>query len=175
MMNSTGTSVPGRDTSEWRRSRQMAIDRDGGECRNCNRDYDLQVHHVLPEEKGGTHAQNNLLTLCNDCHWYLHRNSSKWDGDELGLEKLDGYEPPDYSGWRVNREFKPVEREILRLLKTGGEFKRKTIGEEVDASLGHINSCLKRLRISGYVMRERRGIYRFISPEESKKAREETS
>ena len=27
-----------------------------------------EVHHILPLSKGGTHAQENLMSLCTSCH-----------------------------------------------------------------------------------------------------------
>lgn len=32
----------------------------------------LHVHHVLPRSRGGGHALENLLTLCQTCHAYVH-------------------------------------------------------------------------------------------------------
>jgi 5-methylcytosine-specific restriction protein A len=27
-----------------------------------------EVHHILPIDQGGTHAENNLMSLCQSCH-----------------------------------------------------------------------------------------------------------
>jgi len=32
-----------------------------------------EVHHILPVSKGGTHDENNLMSLCQSCHTKIHR------------------------------------------------------------------------------------------------------
>ena len=32
-----------------------------------------EVHHILPISKGGTHAESNLMSLCQSCHTKIHR------------------------------------------------------------------------------------------------------
>lgn len=31
-----------------------------------------EVHHIVPISKGGTHARDNLMSLCQSCHTKLH-------------------------------------------------------------------------------------------------------
>jgi len=31
-----------------------------------------EVHHILPISKGGTHARENLMSLCRSCHNKIH-------------------------------------------------------------------------------------------------------
>ena len=31
-----------------------------------------EVHHILPISKGGTHSQDNLMSLCRSCHNKIH-------------------------------------------------------------------------------------------------------
>lgn len=52
------------------------LERDGYECQNCGRDTsDLEVHHIVPLEKGGSNNIRNLATLCQDCHSSIHSSS----------------------------------------------------------------------------------------------------
>ena len=31
-----------------------------------------EVHHILPISQGGTHARDNLMSLCQSCHTKIH-------------------------------------------------------------------------------------------------------
>lgn len=79
----------------WRRNREAAIQRDGGECLACDKtreesreehNRDLMAHHIVPRQEGGSDDIDNLATLCPSCHMVLHQN-------DLGLDELvDGKE-----------------------------------------------------------------------------------
>jgi hypothetical protein len=47
--------------------------RDDFTCQLCGTRRNLQVHHVQRRSQGGTHAAENLLTLCATCHETVHR------------------------------------------------------------------------------------------------------
>ncbi|MCP1638592.1 5-methylcytosine-specific restriction protein A [Streptococcus gallinaceus] len=39
-----------------------------------------EVHHKKPLSEGGTHARNNLISLCKSCHARIHAtNGSRWN------------------------------------------------------------------------------------------------
>jgi len=48
--------------------REDIIDRDDQECRMCGSEETLEVHHIIPVSQGGGKDDDNLCTLCNDCH-----------------------------------------------------------------------------------------------------------
>jgi hypothetical protein len=54
--------------------RRKVMMRDGHRCRvpGC-RSTNIDVHHLLPEEMGGSHDESNLLTLCEGHHLAVHR------------------------------------------------------------------------------------------------------
>lgn len=57
----------------YKRVRQMAIDRSGGLCEQCKQRPVTEVHHIqYPEwgtfEKDATY----LLALCHECHCEVH-------------------------------------------------------------------------------------------------------
>jgi hypothetical protein len=54
--------------------RRKVMMRDGHQCRvpGC-RSTNIDVHHLLPEEMGGSHDESNLLTLCEGHHLAVHR------------------------------------------------------------------------------------------------------
>jgi len=45
-------------------------------CEMCQAEGKLtpveEVHHKLPVSKGGTHARDNLISLCRACHMKIH-------------------------------------------------------------------------------------------------------
>lgn len=46
-------------------------------CEVCLRENRLvpvqEVHHILPVSRGGTHSEDNLMSLCRSCHEKIHR------------------------------------------------------------------------------------------------------
>jgi len=58
------------------------LERDGHSCFDCDWNYDdlnpadprksLELHHLLPHNKGGENTFENLVTLCNVCHDDVH-------------------------------------------------------------------------------------------------------
>jgi hypothetical protein len=56
----------------WKVRRQEALVRDNYTCQQCGAQRDLDVHHILPRGKRGTHALENLTTLCRRCHEAQH-------------------------------------------------------------------------------------------------------
>jgi len=50
-------------------------ERDNYICSECKQRFDsflLRVHHMIPLSKGGSSKDNNLLTLCVNCHSLKH-------------------------------------------------------------------------------------------------------
>ena len=47
-------------------------------CEMCLKEGRLtpvqEVHHMLPVSKGGTHARDNLMSLCQSCHTKIHHD-----------------------------------------------------------------------------------------------------
>ncbi len=46
--------------------------RDGWRCQSCGRSEDLQVHHIEARSRLGDDSEQNLITLCADCHRGIH-------------------------------------------------------------------------------------------------------
>ena len=42
--------------------------RDGGICRNCGSNHDVEVDHIVPVARGGTNEISNLRLLCRSCN-----------------------------------------------------------------------------------------------------------
>jgi hypothetical protein len=71
---------PGRRTTATiaPRVRREVLARDRHRCRapGCGRTRFLEVHHVVPRERGGTNAAANLVTLCAACHRLWHERGA---------------------------------------------------------------------------------------------------
>lgn len=61
------------------RQRLYILNRDRWTCQDCG--YvssrkpfaeDVLIHHIIPRREGGTHAPENLVTLCRSCHSCRH-------------------------------------------------------------------------------------------------------
>lgn len=42
-----------------------------GSCRVCGSAADVR-HHVIQLQNGGTNGEQNIVNLCNTCHWKIH-------------------------------------------------------------------------------------------------------
>ena len=47
-------------------------------CEQCLKEGRItpveEVHHIVPISKGGTHAEDNLMSLCQSCHTKIHHD-----------------------------------------------------------------------------------------------------
>jgi DNA-directed RNA polymerase subunit RPC12/RpoP len=64
--------------------RESILKRDGYLCHNCGVQFQtdqLEVHHIIPQAKGGKHYPTNLITLCWRCHkeeiWFGHKHKMR--------------------------------------------------------------------------------------------------
>lgn len=60
--------------SDWGIRRKSIYERDGFRCQLCGRHGDmrgvtLHAHHLYPLEYGGSNDPENLITVCNFCHY----------------------------------------------------------------------------------------------------------
>ena len=58
--------------SEYENLRQDVLCRDGWRCQFCGSRSNLEVHHLQFRSQSGTDSEENLITLCADCHSTLH-------------------------------------------------------------------------------------------------------
>lgn len=53
--------------------REAILHRDNYTCQVCGKKHTrLEVHHIVFRSQGGTDDENNLITLCEDCHAGIH-------------------------------------------------------------------------------------------------------
>ncbi|MFQ5875229.1 MAG: HNH endonuclease [Dehalococcoidia bacterium] len=65
------------DPEAYRRLHHQVLERDGWRCQCCGRLSGLQVHHIRPRGRLGDDAEQNLITLCNNCHRAVHLHKSR--------------------------------------------------------------------------------------------------
>jgi len=52
--------------------RQQILRRDGWRCQSCGTTSNLEVHHREFRSHSGADSEENLITLCVDCHRRAH-------------------------------------------------------------------------------------------------------
>lgn len=53
--------------------KEAVLNRDTYTCQVCHKKHTrLEVHHIIYRSQGGTNDENNLITLCEDCHKDIH-------------------------------------------------------------------------------------------------------
>jgi 5-methylcytosine-specific restriction endonuclease McrA len=57
----------------YRKLHRQVLDRDGWRCQACGDMRHLQLHHQQFRSRSGHDAEENLVTLCAECHAKLHR------------------------------------------------------------------------------------------------------
>ena len=65
----------------------------GRKCAICRSPHHVQVHHIVPKERGGTDRIENGIPLCPNCHDQVHspsasgRTTRSYTADELRLHR----------------------------------------------------------------------------------------
>jgi 5-methylcytosine-specific restriction endonuclease McrA len=57
---------------EYGELRERVLRRDGWRCQFCGSMNNLEVHHQRFRSHSGPDQEENLITLCNDCHTAQH-------------------------------------------------------------------------------------------------------
>jgi len=58
---------------EFSSRREAVLHRDNYTCQICGKTHTrLEVHHIIFRSHGGTDDENNLITLCEECHAAIH-------------------------------------------------------------------------------------------------------
>jgi 5-methylcytosine-specific restriction endonuclease McrA len=60
------------DPVSYKTLRQHVLRRDGWRCQSCGAMSNLEVHHKQFRSHSGCDSEENLITLCSDCHLTLH-------------------------------------------------------------------------------------------------------
>lgn len=64
---------------DWEFTRESVKNRDDGMCRLCETKHSDVVHHIEPLKEAWSLRFNmdNLICLCNRCHYYVHKKYDK--------------------------------------------------------------------------------------------------
>ena len=57
---------------EYQKLCQEVLKRDNWRCQNCGSMQQLQIHHKQFRSHAGHDSEDNLVTLCSDCHAKSH-------------------------------------------------------------------------------------------------------
>jgi len=74
-MSEIGSRLPRLrlDSIAYQNLRQQVLRRDGWRCQSCGAMSNLEVHHKQFRSHSGRDSDENLITLCTQCHASLHR------------------------------------------------------------------------------------------------------
>jgi hypothetical protein len=74
------------DPASYERLRQQVLQRDGWRCQCCGARSNLEVHHKVFRSQGGQDSEENLITVCAECHAFGHGcGRSHGLGDPKGI------------------------------------------------------------------------------------------
>ena len=60
------------DRESYRVLHRQVLERDSWRCQVCGRRQNLQVHHLQFRSQFGSDEEQNLITLCAECHGREH-------------------------------------------------------------------------------------------------------
>jgi 5-methylcytosine-specific restriction endonuclease McrA len=61
------------DPESYEQLRRELLRRDGWRCQSCGSAENLQIHHKEFRSRCGNDSEENLITLCADCHNSIHQ------------------------------------------------------------------------------------------------------
>ncbi len=61
------------DSTSYRELHRQVLERDSWRCQVCGSMQQLQVHHLKFRSHSGSDVEQNLITLCAQCHERMHR------------------------------------------------------------------------------------------------------
>ena len=67
------------DSERYRKLHRQVLERDNWRCQMCGTMIHLQVHHQNFRSHSGSDVEQNLITLCTNCHEHMHRKANCCD------------------------------------------------------------------------------------------------
>jgi 5-methylcytosine-specific restriction endonuclease McrA len=64
------------DPEPYRELHRQVLERDGWRCQTCGSMRHLEVHHLQFRSHSGQDIEQNLITLCAQCHARVHAKLS---------------------------------------------------------------------------------------------------
>ena len=78
-----------------RKVKEAVYRRDGGYCVLCGSPYGLPNAHYIARSQGGLGIEENVVTLCEQCHWEYDQSYKR----KALREKLRAYLQNNYPDW----------------------------------------------------------------------------
>lgn len=78
-------------------------ERDGGSCVLCGKRGSPEAHYI-PRSKSGLGIEQNIVTLCDKCHYRLDQTTQRKELLPIVKEYLDGFYPGFTDEQRVYRK-----------------------------------------------------------------------
>ena len=63
------------EQDDYEKLRQEILLRDGWRCQSCGAMSGLEVHHQQFRSRQGSDCAENLITLCTECHEFVHNET----------------------------------------------------------------------------------------------------
>jgi 5-methylcytosine-specific restriction endonuclease McrA len=60
------------DADAYQQLCRRVLERDGWRCQSCGSMQQLQIHHKQFRSHSGDDSEENLITLCDQCHKLIH-------------------------------------------------------------------------------------------------------
>ena len=64
------------DSHSYGELHRQVLERDNWRCQVCGSMQNLQVHHLKFRSQSGDDVEQNLITLCTECHEQMHRKAN---------------------------------------------------------------------------------------------------
>ena len=61
-------------SAAWSYTRHRVLERDGWQCTQCGSRINLECHHIVALDEGGSNQIDNLKILCRHCHIEVERD-----------------------------------------------------------------------------------------------------
>jgi len=67
----------------------MVFERDDWECQKCEKKESIECHHIDPvsQEPMFSNDMDSCITLCKECHKYIHMNIEGCGYNELRCDR----------------------------------------------------------------------------------------
>ena len=81
------------------RVRYRVLERDGKCCILCGRPWYLEIAHYIGSAQGGMGIEQNLVTLCKNCHMEYDNG----DYRQIHGQSIRDYLKANYKGWNEKK------------------------------------------------------------------------
>lgn len=80
-------------SQEWKARRIQLINDRGMKCEKCGwseMPEQLQIHHKNYDQEPGKENDEDLMVLCDECHFFMHKSLGDFESDSNIMEVTPG-------------------------------------------------------------------------------------